>query len=96
MNEDICRAIKSRNLISFDYDGGRRKVEPHCYGVGKKGELLRAFQVSGHSESGEPYGWKLFSVEKISDLTIEKETFDSPRPDYKANDSAMLRIYCCV
>lgn len=37
MNQDICRAIDNRNLISFNYDGGSRKVEPHCYGRGKKG-----------------------------------------------------------
>lgn len=97
MNPDICSAIESNNLISFYYDGGTRNVEPHCYGLSKKGnELLRAFQVSGYSESGNPYGWKLFSVEKISDITIEDDTFDSPRPDYNPNDKAMSEIYCCV
>lgn len=30
--------------------------------------LLRAFQVEGYSKNGNPSGWKLFRVDKISHL----------------------------
>ena len=57
----IASAIQSRNLLSFVYDGFRRTVEPHTFGVDAKGHAaLRAYQVAGGSESGEYVGWKLF------------------------------------
>lgn len=53
----ITAAIHHRNLLTFVYDGFRRTVEPHTYGMDKKGHMaLRAYQVSGGSESGEYVG----------------------------------------
>lgn len=59
MNHKICSAIRQQRLICFYYNGGYRTVESLCHGVTKNGiELLRAYQVKGHSESGNPAGWK--------------------------------------
>ena len=97
MNQEICKAIESKNIITFYYDGGSRTVEPHCYGVSKNDkELLRAYQTGGYSESGNPVGWKLFSVEKISNLDVSSDTFEGPRFQYNPNDKAMATIYCCL
>lgn len=95
MNKMICSAISTRSVVNFDYDGGSRIVEPHCHGTSTAGkELLRGFQTAGASESGESYGWKLFDVAKISDLTILDQIFTSNRPNYNPNDSAM-QVVCC-
>jgi len=97
MNQNICSAIRDKRIITFYYDGGLRKNEPYCHGVTKKGnEVLRAFQISGYSRSGNPIGWKLFSVSKISNLKILDETFQSNRRDYNPNDHAMSRIFCRI
>ena len=97
MNKDICSAIKTKRIITFYYDGGLRRIEPYCHGVTKKGnELLRAFQISGYSRSGNPIGWKLFSLSKIANLKILDDTFQSIRRDYNPKDSAMSRIFCKV
>ena len=97
MNQDICSAIQTKRIIAFNYDGGLRKIEPYCHGVTKKGnEVLRAFQISGYSSSGNPIGWKLFSVSKISNLKILDEIFQSKRRDYNPNDPAMSRIFCRI
>jgi len=97
VNRIICSAISTRSVIGFDYDGYPRIVEPHCHGVSSKGkEVMRGFQTSGGSESGEFYGWKLFDVAKISDLRILDETFDENRPYYNPNDSAMQQVCCHV
>lgn len=89
MNKQICNAIRSKNLIHFYYNGG--------YGISRKGnELLRAFQTGGYSESRDPVKWKLFTVDKMSDITITNEEFPGDRHEYNPNDSAMEDIYCNI
>ena len=94
MNSLLCGAIQGKKMVNFYYDGGYRLAEPHCYGVSKDGnELLRAYQISGHSESKNPMHWKLFRLDKLSDLSTTEDAFPSPRPDYNPNDPAMASIY---
>lgn len=96
MNNDICTAINEKRLLEISYGPGGRIIEPHAHGLSSDGnELLRAFQVSGASASGEHVDWKLFRVDRISLLRILDETFDGPRPEYRQNDKAMpRRIFC--
>ena len=94
MNSEICRAIEGYNLVEFEYDGGKRIVEPHCHGVTTAGnEGLRAFQVDGYSSSGK-LGWKMFDLSKASDIQVSDQTFASPRQGYKKGDRGMSTIYC--
>jgi hypothetical protein len=52
MNAKIWNGI--RNLLEFNYEGGIRLVEPHCYGITTAGsEGLRACQIDGYSSSGK-------------------------------------------
>ncbi|RJR08456.1 hypothetical protein C4588_05560 [Candidatus Parcubacteria bacterium] len=96
MDHVLYSAISAKNLIRFYYDGGFRIVEPFCYGRGKSGnDLLRGYQVDGHSNSGHP-AWKLFNVSKISNLSVTDKGFNNIRPHYNPQDSAMKYIYCCV
>ncbi|MCX9009683.1 MAG: hypothetical protein OIN66_01050 [Candidatus Methanoperedens sp.] len=97
MNPVICSAIRSKQIIRFDYSGGLRTIEPFCYGVSTSGnEILRAYQRDGYSVSGKPAGWKLFRISGVSNLTVTDEHFDGNRPEYRSKDSAMATIYCCV
>ena len=96
MKPSICGAIRDRHLIELTYDWGSRIVEPHAYGLNDNGhELLRCYQTSGASESGEHRGWKLFRVDEINSLHVLQETFLRPRRGYKRSDKALdERIYC--
>lgn len=95
MREEICKAIRDRKLLSIYYEGEYRRVEPHCYGTGSKGqELLRAYQVEGYSLSGEVIHWKLFDVRKISTISVLVESFPGARADYNPNDPAISNVYC--
>jgi predicted DNA-binding transcriptional regulator YafY len=74
------------------YFPGERIIEPHAVGYGREGQLLlRAYQVEGASESGEPVHWKLFRLDRCEALEIEDATFDGPREGYRRGDSAMKR-----
>jgi len=89
----IATAIQGRNLLSFMYDGFRRTVEPHTFGMDAKGHMaLRAYQVDGGSESGEYVGWKMFHAHEMLGLTVQSQTFAGPRPGYKRGDKAFTSI----
>jgi predicted DNA-binding transcriptional regulator YafY len=91
---EICDAIHKRQCVRFRYRGGLRTVEPYAYGVGDGGKpLLRAYQLSGYSQSRER-GWKLFHVDEISGFTVLEDTFEAPRTGYMRNDPTMIKIYC--
>lgn len=91
----ICNAIKNNRRLRFLYDGYARVVEPHTYGVDTKGhKALRAYQVSGGSDSGEHSGWKLFHAQDMHGVQTLEDGFLNPRPGYKREDSAFSRIEC--
>lgn len=83
INQLISSAIATRSVLSFDYDGSIRFVEPHCLGIGSKGALLRGFQTGGESDSIN-FGWKLFTVEKMDNVRLAP-----PRKDFNPEDRAM-------
>lgn len=90
---NIESAIRNKQLLSFNYDGYSRIVEPHTYGTDTKGHLaLRAYQVRGGSESGEYSGWKLFHVSQIVNLSVLSDHFLNARPKYKRGDSGFSTI----
>jgi hypothetical protein len=94
MSDLINSAIAERRVLRIFYDPGVRFVEPHAHGLSQDGNgLLRAFQVSGASASGEQTHWKLFRTDKIEAIKATDSTFDEPRPGYRRGDSAMATIY---
>jgi hypothetical protein len=91
MAQTICSAIKSKNIITFLYDGSRRKVEPHQVGYDHSGDLtLSAWQLSG----GSGVDWRDFHIAKTSVLSITTERFVGPRPGYNPRNRKMSRILC--
>lgn len=89
----MADAIQAHRLLTFTYNGYRRTVEPHTYGIGRKGHrALRAYQVGGGSESGEFVGWKLFHVHEMDGISASPQSFHGPRPNYKRGDQAFARI----
>ena len=93
MNSTVIQAIQQRKLLELRYHGYSRIVEPHAYGRDKDGdEILRCYQISGGSESGERAGWKLLKVREVFSLHLTGDKF-TVRPEYKRNDKAMVYIF---
>ena len=91
----VCQAIAQRKVIRFHYDGGTRDIEPHVHGVGKDGgELLRGYQVSGFSRSGQVTGWKMFKLDEVRAMALTDRSFASPRTGYEPQDAVMSTIHC--
>jgi hypothetical protein len=94
MNHTIINAIRQKKKLSLRYDGVMRIVEPHAYGVSKKGnELLRCYQIRGGHNSYTPHDWDLLTVTEITVLTDTGQHFACARPDYNRDDKAMQTIY---
>lgn len=93
MNPVVMQAIKNRTILELRYHGFSRVVEPHAYGRDEIGqEVLRCYQVSGGSVTGERTGWKLLKLSEISTLQVTDGSFVH-RPEYKKNDKDMAYIF---
>lgn len=91
---DITEAIRSRHVISFQYSGGVRIVNPHLYGRLTTGhDAILGIQTGGYSRSGGLPEWRVFHVSKISGLQVLGDTF-TPSP-YRGNpyESDFTSIY---
>lgn len=85
---DFAEAIRSRQIISFAYDGHPRIVEPAAFGRhASTGNLvLRGYQVGGSSRTRLVPLWDLFLVEKMGSPAVTGETFAEVPPKYKRDD----------
>jgi hypothetical protein len=92
MNTILFQAILQSKVLELRYHSYSRIVEPHAYGRDKDGnEILRCYQTSGGSDSGESVGWKLLKVRDVFSLHLSDTVF-SARPEYKRNDKAMDHV----
>lgn len=97
MKNAISEGIQNKNLLSFNYNGYYRVVEPFTLGVSMKGnDVLSAYQVRGESESDNNNPWRLFDLEKIENIQILAENFNGYRDGYNRNDKRMNVIYCRI
>lgn len=91
----ICSAIRSKQMLQFNYEDSTRVVEPYCYGQSKAGnEVLRAYQIKGHSKSGNPVGWKLFRASKMENIMVTDEYFAIGH--HYGSEPVIKTTYCCI
>lgn len=94
LDSSICRAMFERTLLTLSFKYGTGVVEPYCFGRTKDGnDLLRAYQVRGASEGGEPAGWRLFRFEDIVAMAVSDEPF-FPRAEFRRNERVFEQIHC--
>lgn len=90
MNQMIINAIEDRLLLTFNYKGKTRVVEPHTYGVQQNGnESLSAWQLSGGS--GEDF--RLFMLDEMAAIEVQSKSFECERPTYQRGDQRYSRIF---
>ena len=84
---ELTQAIETKYLISFTYNGKKRKTEVYCLGVGADGTLLcRCYETPVG-------GWKLFKVEQMKSIELLNQRFYLVRSGYNRNgDKSMAEI----
>jgi hypothetical protein len=96
MRDDICEAIQLKRIMRLTYNGTVRQAEPYIFGILNTGaETLSAYQFSGGSASGQPVGWKYYSLAKLSDIVVTGEGFEK-RPSYNPDDNRFRDKYCRI
>ena len=86
MEQEIIRAIKTRNVLSFDYHGQPRQVNLHALGRVQPDDkkVLHAWQTGGGSKDhGTPPFWGYFQLNEIDNFRVTDQTFFGPEPNYK-------------
>jgi hypothetical protein len=91
------RAALEAMLAEEEGRGHPRVVAPYCHGFTRAGdEALRAVQLRGSSHSGHFASGKLWTISKMRLVRTLEERFVADDSDYEPNDSAMVRVHCCV
>jgi hypothetical protein len=72
-------AIESRQFVAFTYNGVRRLAEPHIYGTKAGKRQILTWQIGGQSLSGGLPNWRRYDLDKVSDLRVIDEPFQSRR-----------------
>ena len=94
---NINNAINNKNEVIIYYDGdentskGKRNIEVYAYGISMAGNpVTRAYQLSGDSDTIVPE-WKLFRVDRISQWSVLKRRFTTPRPKFNPNGDKSMK-----
>ena len=92
---NLSDAVDARSVISFDYDGLPRVVQPATYGVTSTGKnSLRGCLIDGASKRNPIPCWELYTEDKIVNLQASGATFvDFLLPGYTRNDSVFVQIF---
>lgn len=93
-SKEISRKLKAKQVVIISYlNDKQRTIELYYQGIAKDSDLeqVRAYQLKGYSESGNPTAWKLFNIEDIKLIKDSKLDFPNPlRSDYEEKDSYFI------
>ena len=90
--QPVKKAIETRTVLIFSYDGEEREVEPHILGVSTAGNVV----VCGWQRSGELPGWRNYLLPGVTELTRTAIRFSAPHEGYNPEDSTFARITCRI
>ena len=91
---DFVAAIRGRRLVSFEYDGFTRVVQPATYGQTTTRKLtLRGCQVGGDSHRNSVPCWELYTEAKMGAASVMDAGFQLfALAGYTRGDSAFVSI----
>ena len=93
--EQVCAAIHARILITFEYDGHSRTIEPHVVYPDAGGEWhVEGWQTAGYSSRPTTTPWRRYKIDTIQSLAVLSETFTETRPPY-VRESERYGDACC-
>jgi hypothetical protein len=95
LNRAICKAIRKKAVIQFEYREKVRTVEPQTHGISSaRNEVIRAVQTSPRDPYGKSIEGKLYDVSKMSALRETGANFLKPGPHFNPNDKGMIYVHC--
>jgi hypothetical protein len=96
MKEIITNAIKQKKIITFNYHGHLRIVEPHALGIANGLLQVESYQIGGSSATGGLPNWRRFIVNHIPQIIITEQTFNGKRVTPTGKHSSFDTIIAVV
>jgi predicted DNA-binding transcriptional regulator YafY len=90
IDDQLRLAITKKRLVKLSYSGSVRVAEPHDYGVQKGNLRLLAYQLETKP------GWRLFDVDKITELAVLETAFKGSRGASHENHHTWDIVYARV
>ena len=82
-NETLCTAIRARRVVTFNYEGHSRTIEPYViYPDAEANWLLEGWQISGYTSRPADDPWRRYKIQGITSLVVLSETFTGTRDKY--------------
>lgn len=93
----IKTAIENRQLLSFEYKGKNRVVEPYTFGESSsRKDTLSAFQIDGGTTASGQECWRQFPIREMKNLELLDEKFENVREDYHVDNAKMSLVYWTI
>ena len=93
----IKTAIENKQLLSFEYKGKQRVVEPYTFGESNtRKDTLSAFQIDGGTTASGQECWRQFPIRQIKNLKLLDEKFENVREDYDPENARLSFVYWTV
>ena len=98
IDEQLRHAIANKHLIEVSYNGKRRIVEPHDYGIHNGAERLLVYQLRSvpASSDRQAIGWRLLDVSKIQSCVALTQSFLGSRGQAHRNRLKWEILYARV
>ena len=98
IDEQLRHAIENKRLIDVSYNGKRRIVEPHDYGIHNGVERLLVYQLRSMPASSDRQatGWRLLDVSKIQSCVALTESLRGSRGQAHRNHLKWEILYARV
>ena len=90
----MVEALNGRKTLSIHYKGLPRVIEVHAVGVTTAGNpCMRVYQTDGISEHGDLPGWRMMTLDNVSDIEDLGIAAPVPREGYRRGDKGMIVIF---
>jgi len=89
MDQLIKEALADKHMLSFTYNGHKRIVEPHIFGIKDNKKEVLCYQTGGTTSEGTDTlpEWRRFKLSRMSSLHVLPDTFDETRRTYTGEHS---------
>ena len=87
----VKQAIKGAQSLRFTYEGRKRVVEPFTMGIHKSSgkQVVVAWLKRGYSQSMKSVRWRMYRLDRMSNVTLVKQEFRAARPGFNPPDSRL-------
>jgi hypothetical protein len=96
--ERIAKAIQYKEVIAFVYEGEKYRIEPFILGIHRdtKKPVVKCYHNKAHEAKDNPDNWRLFEIEKMTDVRLTAVRIKDSRIGYTGRDKDFSKILAFI